>query len=695
MDNPTIFGDLGGPQLSGAGGNPGTASGRTYSFTGAVTYVINPTLIIDAYYGYTTVGTAVEQRRLDEKLGLDFLGIPGTNGPRRFEGGWPRFVIDNYTTLGIDNAFMPYFRQDPQHQYVANFNWTKGSHEVRFGFDMYATGMNHQQPEFPGAFHGPQGGFTFSGGITALSGGDAPNQFNSYAAFVLGMPRLAGKITQVPDEYMTRSFQHSYYVRDRWNVNRKLTLSYGLRWEYFPFPTRGSDGGLEVYDPATDKQRLCGVGVVPLNCGIEESKTKFAPRVGLAYRVNDGFVIRAGYGLTNDPFSLARPFRTNYPMLIIDNLEGANTFSPYNSRGIAAGIPPPQIPNPGNGIISVPPTYAAFTVDSKFKRGYVQSWNFTMQKQLGGGYVAQAGYVASRSTNAMAYLGINQGQIIGAGQAGRPLRQQFGRTADVTKPGPVGTNMYDSLQASLEKRFAQGMQLNVAYTWSKAITWADNNDSGLAVNALAYFDRNRTPANYDRTHNLQISQVWELPFGRGKKWATDGVMAAIAGGWQVNNILSFFTGTPFSVTSDGASLNMPGSSQTADQIKPEVQILGGVGRGTPYFDPDAFARVTQPRFGNTGMNILRGPGFANWDFGVFRRFRITERFALQFRGEAFNFTNTPHFNNPGNNVANYNPSLTDPLRRFGGYGEITSTFNGVGRDGFDERQFRVGLRLSW
>ena len=140
---------------------------------------------------------------------------------------------------------------------------------------------------------------------------------------------------------------------------------------------------------------------------------------------------------------------------------------------------------------------------------------------------------------------------------------------------------------------------------------------------------------------------------------------------------------------------MPGSSQTADQIKPEVQILGGRGRGTPFFDPDAFARVTQPRFGNTLNNLLRGPGFANWDFGVFRRFQLTERFALQFRGEAFNFTNTPHFNNPGTNVANYNPSLTDPLRRFGGYGEITSTFNGVGRDGFDERQFRVGLRLSF
>ena len=169
----------------------------------------------------------------------------------------------------------------------------------------------------------------------------------------------------------------------------------------------------------------------------------------------------------------------------------------------------------------------------------------------------------------------------------------------------------------------------------------------------------------------------------------------VLGGWQVNNILSFFTGTPYSIGSSGASLNMPGASQTADQIKPSVQKLGGIGKGTPFFDVDAFAPVTEARFGNTAYNILYGPGFANWDFGIFRNFRVSERFTVQFRGEGLNFTNTPHFNNPGTNVSSYNPTLTNPLTRYGGFGEITSTFNGVGRDGFDERQIRVGMKLRW
>ncbi|MEZ5353905.1 MAG: carboxypeptidase regulatory-like domain-containing protein [Bryobacteraceae bacterium] len=702
MNNPQVFGDLGGDQLSGAGGNPGYGFGNTYSFTGAVTHVFKPTFIMDAYYGYTRIDTAVEQSRLDEKLGLDFLGIPGTNGSRQIEGGWPRFNIDGFSVLGVPNAFQPYYRRDPQYQYVANFNWTKGAHEIRFGTDLYSTHMNHNQPEAPGAFHGAQGGFTFSGGLTLLrvrnaNGGlgvfESSNQYNAYAAFLLGMPRLAGKITQRDDEYSTRSFQHSYYIRDRWNVNRKLTLSYGLRWEYFPFPTR-KNGGLEVYDPATNKMRLCGVGVVPLDCGIQESKTKFAPRFGFAYRATDTLVIRAGYGLTNDPFSLARPFRTNYPMLLVDNLQGANDFVAYNPQGISAGIPRVVPPDSGNGIIDIPGSFAAFTVADKFRRGYVQSWNLTIQKQLPSGFIAQAGYVATRSTSAMGWININAGQVIGAGTAGQPLRAKFGRNATTTAVEPFGTNMYDSLQATLSRRFSKGMSLNVAYTWSKVIGYQDNNDSGPAVHARAYFDRNRTVRGYDIPHNLAITNIWELPFGDGQRFANSGPAKWILGGWQINNVFAIYSGTPFSVGSGGASLNMANASQTADQVKPNVAILGGVGRGQAYFDPFAFAPVTEARFGNTGYNILRGPGVFNWDFGLHRRFKISERFDLQFRGEAFNFTNTPHFNNPGTNVSNFNPNQADPLRRFGGYSEITSTRN-LGRDGFDERQVRIGLRLGW
>jgi hypothetical protein len=154
------------------------------------------------------------------------------------------------------------------------------------------------------------------------------------------------------------------------------------------------------------------------------------------------------------------------------------------------------------------------------------------------------------------------------------------------------------------------------------------------------------------------------------------------------------SGRPFYASSSGASLDMPNSSQRADQVKPEVQILGGVGRGLSYFDPFAFAPVTQPRFGTAGFGALRGPGVVNWDFGVFREFALKERLRMQFRAEAFNFSNTPHFSNPGTNVSNMSLNPDGTIRSLSGYTEITSTIS-LAREGIDERQFRFGLRFSF
>jgi hypothetical protein len=145
-------------------------------------------------------------------------------------------------------------------------------------------------------------------------------------------------------------------------------------------------------------------------------------------------------------------------------------------------------------------------------------------------------------------------------------------------------------------------------------------------------------------------------------------------------MFSIMSGVPFSVLSDDTSLNLPGSVQTADQVK-DAQKLGGVGRGTPYYDPTAFAEVNQARFGNTGYFILRGPGLFNWDFGLTREIAMTSGFRVQLRLESFNFTNTPHLDIPDNNVSDGADFMT-----------ITSVTN-LAREGIDERQFRLGVRI--
>ncbi|MBK5290140.1 MAG: TonB-dependent receptor [Acidobacteriia bacterium] len=687
--NQEMFDQLGGPPIN--GGNAGNSDGGTYSATVAVNYVATPNFLIDAYYGYTRMDTNSAQRRLDEKLGLDFLGIPGTNGPRQFEGGWPTFAVNNYTNIGTADNYMPYYRSDPQYQYVANFNWTKGSHNVRFGVDIYRQHLNQTQAEFVGgAAHGAQGGFTFGGNPTLTRGGPSADQFNSYAAFLLGLPTVIGKILQVPDTYNLRATLHSYYIRDHWNITPRLTLDYGMRWEYFPMPTR-SDRGLERYDPVANKVLICGVGQVPNDCGVKLSKRKFAPRLGLAYRANDSTVLRAGYGITNDPFIGTELLRANYPVLIPLVIDAPDGFQAAGR--LSDGIPAIRVPDYGNGIVDIPGNYGFAGYPETFRRGYLQSWNFSIQRQVGFGFVGEAAYVATRETNKIGYLDINSGQVIGAGNAGRPLNR-FGRNATTTILTPTGTGQYNSLQTKLERRFAQGVQLNIGYTWSKSIGPIDNSDSSPSIKALDYFSLNRVVRSFDRTHSFNVSAIWELPFGKGRKHLNSGAASWILGGWQVNNIISLMTGTPFTVSASGNSLNLPGSSQQADQVLAEVQKVGGTGRGQSFFDPLAFAPVTQARFGTSGINTLRGPGIVNWDLGIFREFAAGERWKLQFRMESFNFSNTPHFANPGGNASAITFNPDGSIRDRGGYTEITSVTN-LAREGADERQFRFGLRVSF
>jgi hypothetical protein len=626
------------------------------------------------------------------------LHIPVTNGTREFESGWPQFDINGFDTIGQVDNFMPYYRHDPQKQIVANFNWIRGPHNVRYGFEWYSQALNQTQAEDLSGGYGAQGGFHFGQGVTANctspgAGGtcDATTDqgmYNGIASFLLGLPDYMGRNYQIPDEYHVHANLYSLYVRDRWNVTKKLTADYGVRWEYFPMPAR-PDRGIEVYDPTTNNIQLCGFGSVPSGCGVEISKALFSPRAGFAYRVTDTFVIRAGYGMTTDPYEALEPMRNNFPISVashvINTLPAGGQDGVLPIRSLELGIPALTAPDLGNGIIPIggAVAYSGYP-PKKFDRGYVQSWNFTIEKELGLGFTGHVGYVATRQTRILGFLDTNAGQVIGAGSAGQPLFAAYGRSAPTINIAPVGSGHYDSLQAILSRRFTGGLMLQVNYVWSKAIASLDNSDGSpgddrLQVASLMYL--NQSVTGFDRTQNLQIMHIWELPFGKGKKWlASGGVGSFIAGGWQLSGLASFITGPPFSVYSTGSGFNTPGSNQTADQVKASITKIGATGAGTTYYDPSAFANPNAPRLGTTGFNILRAPGIGNYDFSVSREFNLTERFKLQFRMDSFNFTNTPHLSGP-----------TDSLDS--GHFLRVRGVNSLAREGIDERQFEFGLKL--
>ena len=238
------------------------------------------------------------------------------------------------------------------------------------------------------------------------------------------------------------------------------------------------------------------------------------------------------------------------------------------------------------------------------------------------------------------------------------------------------------MQATITRRW-KGSVMGGAYTWSKAINYADN-DANPRIPYLPEKERNRGPAGYDRRHNFQGYAVWDVPLGKGQQWLNDSWVSKIVGGWQVNGIMALTSGGPFYVVQNTSNLNAAGSAQIPNQVKPEVQILNGVGtpalRGADagrWFDITAYAAENGARFGSAGRNNVYGPEFFQMDMGFFRTISFTENFKLQFRAEAINVLNHPNFGAP---QANFNDT---------NFGYITSTV------GQASRQWRFGIRFSF
>jgi hypothetical protein len=323
-----------------------------------------------------------------------------------------------------------------------------------------------------------------------------------------------------------------------------------------------------------------------------------------------------------------------------------------------------------------------------YRRGYIQSLNITLQHEIAKDFNAQAAYVQTRAIRHTDDININAAGP-GGGNAGRAYYAITGQTTDITESTPFNTSNYNALQTQLTKRVGAGL-VGATYTYSKALDYGDNDDSGLTWAWIPMYARNYALAGFDRTHNFQAYGNYELPFGHGKQWLTQGVVSKIAGGWQLNGILSRESGTPFTIASSGSSVNAPGNTQTADQVLANVAILGGHGigaNGASYFNPLAFAPVTAVRFGTSGRDILRGPGVFNVNASLFRNFAVTERFKMQFRIETFNLTNTPQFGNPGATVTSATFNADGSVKSLNGYTQITSASN--------ERQLRFAMKFSF
>jgi hypothetical protein len=730
--DPPLLGGAGGDATN--GGQLGNAPGLIQSLGLGATYAFSPRLLFDWNFGYTRqrLGATFD---LGSPKGLDLLKIPGTNGAgvpaaNYLYNGLPAFQINSSAAnlnIGNPNTANPYLFRDNQFVSGANLSWTLGKHNIRGGLEWNHTQLNHFQPQ-GGSFQTARGSFLFNGDVTSLPG-TTPTYFNSFADFLLGLPSQTGKAYLLFNPVALRWNQWAWYARDQWQVTPKLTLNLGVRWEYYPFGYSDNGRGLRWLNPLDGNVYIGGFGNVAQNDGVAVGPGQFLPRLGAAYRLTSATVIRVGYGMSLDPNNW-RYFRNAYPAAVVSNNVNptANTkdYTPAasltgtNGTGLGANdpngpysvptglvlIPPPNI---STGVVPLPTNAGTTTVQSPFDRGHINSFNLTVEQEFKG-FVFQTGYVGAYDIRPLVNMNLNA-SLPGTGNAGGLLSQALGKTYTATINGevPFKSNSYNSLQTKVTRRFAQGSTFGAVWTWSRALDYSDDEELNFLLFPYpVYWQKDYAPAAFDRAHDVEIYGVLNVPFGKGQRWAARGVANWILGGWQISPTVSMMTGLPFTVTGNGSALGANGSTQTADLVGP-FHLTGGQ-PPTPnatctatnltchYFDPTAFAEPNPPgtpaqnlRYGNTGRDAFRGPGYFNMNLSLARQFKITERIGLQFRADAIHFTNTPHFNNPnascGATVTNPSCTATNP-----NFGVITSTLSPPGQGFFGNDS---GSRVLW
>ena len=671
--DPPLYGVKGGGFRDFAG------TGIQKGHNGAINYtrVWSPTLITEVRAGILYFRNNADNADKSLKTAEE-IGIRGVN-VSDFTGGISSFNINGYSNPVVGySASLPWERGETNLNFVVNTTKTLGNHTVKFGVDY----RRDRDELLQNQTFNPRGRFTFNEAVTqsVVLGATGNPQVagatsvgNSFASFLLDQPNQFGRdLPLIFPTFLQRPFFS--YIQDKWQFSPKLTLDIGLRHELWPPPVPRVVGGFSNYNPTDNTLAIAGVGNNPMNMGRKNYKTNFAPRFGAAYRYNEKTVMRMGYGISWAPLP-DNGYAFNFPVRENNAFNAANAWSPAGR--MADGFPafkPFAIPQ--DGIIRNATSQVYNVIPTDAREAYVQSWNLAVQRSLPRNFSLEVAYVGNHGVGIKATQNLNAGLVAGAGSRGQPLNVAFGRTADTNNIFFGTSTNYHSLQTKLDRRFSNGFALTTAYTWAKAIdsSGADNGGLWVYINPL----RGRARADGDRRHVFVQSYIYELPFGKGKAFATQGPMAMVLGGWQVNGLLTVMTGEPFNVTVPGGIINAPGNSNTADLVG-AYNVLKQVGPGTQWFDKAAFAQPAAGTFGSLGRNILSGPGFFGIDASIFRRFKVTERFTAEFRAEAINFTNTPKFNNPAGDITSPN------------FGRVT----GVNGAPNGPREVQLGLKVSF
>jgi len=621
--------------LLGVVGSPLNAEMRAMNALGSITQVFSTKLLAEFRLSYD---------RYRNRIG-PWGDLSALNGLAAFPGGLPSINISGFSPLGF-GADVPRKEVDNVFDGATNWMYHTGMHSFKFGLQ----GTELQSNGFMNPFFSSVGSFVFSPGATLGSTGMATNlnaaqlQANAWAAFLVGAPTQSG-ISNFLTTPAYRQRQYGAYATDTINLFSRLNLELGVRYDIFTPAEPSQAGGAVSYDPAANTTSQLGVSGNSTRY-TRTDLNNVAPRIGLAFRPTDRFVIRGGYGIHyfSLPFSLA----------------GFNPAAQGVQSGIAGGLTTttftiPTVQNTGTTAANLP----YFFNSRNMPTPYVQTYNLMVQGDMGYGFLMDIGYVGNLGRELPYSLG--QVGLPGSGLAGLTP----GRTALTFEQGSGLTSNYNSLQVNLTKKFAAGLAIAAAYTYGKVL------DYGSTLLDPYTRSNNYGPADWDRTHTLSVSHVWRLPFGVSSKYFTHGWAARMLGDWELTGILRWATGNPYTVTADPLACGCLGVSAVPATFSGTNNI-----NGSSSFNTAMFGTPNASTFGTLSRNSFRGPDFFSYNAALFRNFAVNENIKLEFRGEVYNLTNTTNLMNP---VAN----MTMP-----GFGTSVSSL-----DGLAGRQFQVAARL--
>jgi hypothetical protein len=627
-----------------------TNDAHLHNFVVGLNQVIKPNLINEfrLSWGRRDAVTSPRVAAAHESNFAQELGITNTiSGAVREANALPTVTITGLTAMGG-----PAWVTERLNTYslVDNLSWVKGKHTFKYGADIRRSMVDQRN------IGATNGAFSFTGAFSGAPLGD----------YLLGIAQTSNVTAPPGIDGVSLSTLWQGFAQDDWKVTPNLTLSFGTRYEYSQ-PYVNSRNRISRFDTEFPGGRLIypgeavyfipGRGFLPSETGkplasrglYKPDKNNIAPRLGFAWRPfgNNYTVFRGSYGVFSEsPNELSFVVGiNNTPHLIRQSITNDVINPKYRWSELFPLAPPEGSTQIGSAGEDLP-------------TGYIQQWSFNVQRQLARNLALEVGYMGNKATKLDQTVNVNQALLDTNPAKPTPIVTRVPYPAfapNMVFYQHTGFSNYHALIARLEREFSGGLSFLASYTFSKMI---DNSSFRGSIGAQPAFPQNSYDLKaehglsyFDVPHRFVMSWVWDLPFGKGRRYAAGKAVNHILGGWQLVGIFQYQSGNPWPILVSGDWANVGAGNERANIVGdpfPPGFVRGGVERLA--FSTSAFALPTRGTFGNSGRNIIRDAPLNNWDLGGFKNFRLGERARLQFRAELFNAWNHTQFQQFSNNM---------------------------------------------